>query len=136
MLHISTTRNTSVNSQHFPIVCSKLLWNFHQRYSSLEEYCGDGQMAQRLKALIVLPKVLSSNSQQPHGDSQPSVMRSDAFFWSVWRQLQCTYIKKKNSTVSILTNFRHYMKEEAIKGLSNDVITLRGWSCEDQDFAI
>jgi hypothetical protein len=30
--------------------------------------------------------------QQPHGDSQPSVMRSDAVFWCVWRQLQCTYI--------------------------------------------
>jgi len=32
------------------------------------------------------------NSQQPHGGSQPSVKRSDALFWCVWRQLQCTYI--------------------------------------------
>jgi hypothetical protein len=31
-------------------------------------------------------------SQQPHGGSQPSVTRSNALFWSVWRQLQCTYI--------------------------------------------
>ena len=31
-------------------------------------------------------------SQQPHGGSQPSVTRSDSIFWSVWRQLQCTYI--------------------------------------------
>jgi hypothetical protein len=31
-------------------------------------------------------------SQQPHGGLQPSVMKSDAIFWSVWRQLQCTYI--------------------------------------------
>jgi hypothetical protein len=31
-------------------------------------------------------------SQQPHGGSQPSVMRSDVLFWCVWRQLQCTYI--------------------------------------------
>jgi len=31
-------------------------------------------------------------SQQSHGGSQPSVMRSDALFWCVWRQLQCTYI--------------------------------------------
>jgi hypothetical protein len=30
-------------------------------------------------------------SQQPHGGSQPSVTRSDVLFWSVWRQLQCTY---------------------------------------------
>ena len=27
--------------------------------------------------------------QQPHGGSQPSVMRSDSL-WNVWRQLQCT----------------------------------------------
>jgi hypothetical protein len=26
-------------------------------------------------------------SQQPHGGSQPSVTKSDALFWSVWRQL-------------------------------------------------
>jgi hypothetical protein len=32
------------------------------------------------------------NSQQPHGGSQPSVMRSDALFWCVWRQRQCIYI--------------------------------------------
>jgi hypothetical protein len=31
-------------------------------------------------------------SQQPHGDSQPFLMKSDTLFWSVWRQLQCTYI--------------------------------------------
>jgi len=33
-------------------------------------------------------------SQQPHGGSQPSVMGSDALFWCVWRQLQCTHINK------------------------------------------
>ena len=27
-------------------------------------------------------------SQQTHGGSQPSVMRSDALFWGVWQQLQ------------------------------------------------
>ena len=32
------------------------------------------------------------NSQQPHGGSQPSVMASDALFWSVWRQLQNIHI--------------------------------------------
>ena len=30
-------------------------------------------------------------SQQPHGDSQPSVIESDALFWCVWRQQQCTH---------------------------------------------
>jgi hypothetical protein len=31
-------------------------------------------------------------SQQPHGGSQPSIMRSDALFWSVLSRLQCTYV--------------------------------------------
>jgi len=34
------------------------------------------------------------NSQQPHSGSQPSVMGSDALFWCVWRQQQCTHIHK------------------------------------------
>jgi hypothetical protein len=38
-------------------------------------------------------------SQQPHGGSQPSVMRSDALFWCVWRQLQCTHIHKINDSL-------------------------------------
>ncbi|KAH0513092.1 ATP-dependent RNA helicase fal-1 [Microtus ochrogaster] len=38
-------------------------------------------MAQRLRILAALREVLSSISQQPHGGSQPSVMRSDALFW-------------------------------------------------------
>ena len=33
------------------------------------------------------------NSQQPHGGSQTSVMGSDALFWCVLKQLQCTYIE-------------------------------------------
>jgi hypothetical protein len=47
-------------------------------------------------------------SQQPHGGSQPSVMRSDALFWSVRRQyLQSvlTYnksLKKKKKALTIL----------------------------------
>ena len=36
------------------------------------------------------------NSQQPQGGSQPSVMRSYAFFWCVCRQHQCTHINKIN----------------------------------------
>jgi hypothetical protein len=31
-------------------------------------------------------------SQQPHGGSQSFIMRSDALFWCVWGQLQCTHI--------------------------------------------
>ena len=36
------------------------------------------------------------NSQQPHGGSQPSVTGSDALFWCVRRQLQCTHIHEIN----------------------------------------
>jgi hypothetical protein len=38
-------------------------------------------MAQWLRALTALPKVLSSKSQQPHDGSQLSVMISDTLFW-------------------------------------------------------
>jgi hypothetical protein len=39
-----------------------------------------GEMDQWVRALIVLPKVLEFKSQQPHGGSQPPIMRSDALF--------------------------------------------------------
>lgn len=41
-----------------------------------------GEMAQRLRALVVLPKGPEFNSQQPHGGSQPSVVRSGTPFWT------------------------------------------------------
>jgi hypothetical protein len=40
-----------------------------------------GEMAQWLRALTALPKVLSSNPRNPHGGSQPPVMGSDALIW-------------------------------------------------------
>ena len=42
-------------------------------------------MAQRLRVLVALPEVFEFNSQQPHGGSQPSRMRSGALFWSASR---------------------------------------------------
>ena len=39
-----------------------------------------GEMAQQLRALTVLREF---KSQQPHGGSQPSIMRSGALFWCV-----------------------------------------------------
>jgi hypothetical protein len=41
---------------------------------------------------------LEFNSQKPHGGSQPSVMGSDALFWCVWKQWQCTHINKINKS--------------------------------------
>jgi hypothetical protein len=53
-----------------------------------------GEMAQPLRAPTALAEVSEFNSQQPHDDSQPSVMGSDALFRRVWRQLQCTHMHK------------------------------------------
>jgi hypothetical protein len=51
-------------------------------------------MAQRLRALTALPEGLEFKSQNPHGGSQPSVMRSDSLLCSSVRCLKtakCTY---------------------------------------------
>jgi hypothetical protein len=53
---------------------------------------GAGEMAQQVRAPNCTSEGPEFKSQQPHGGLQPSVMRSDALFWCVWRQLQCTYI--------------------------------------------
>jgi hypothetical protein len=39
------------------------------------------------------------NSQQPHGSSQPSVIGSDALFWCILKQLQCTRINIINKSL-------------------------------------
>jgi hypothetical protein len=51
-----------------------------------------GDMAQGLRTLTALPEILSS--QLPHGNSQPSVMGSDALVCCVRREQQCTHIHK------------------------------------------
>jgi hypothetical protein len=58
----------------------------------LEIMWGAGEMAQQVRAPDCSSEGPEFKSQQPHGGSQPSVTRSDSLFWSVWRQLQCTYI--------------------------------------------
>jgi hypothetical protein len=44
---------------------------------------GAGEMAQWVRASDCSSEGLEFKSQQPHGGSQPSVMRSDTLFWSV-----------------------------------------------------
>jgi hypothetical protein len=44
---------------------------------------GAGEMAQWVRAPDCSSKGPEFKSQQPHGGSQPSVMRSDSVFWSV-----------------------------------------------------
>jgi hypothetical protein len=57
---------------------------------------GAREMSQWLRALTVLPEVLSSIPKQPHVGSQPPAIGSVVLFWCVWRQLQCTQINKIN----------------------------------------
>jgi hypothetical protein len=42
-----------------------------------------GEMAQQVRAPDCPSEGPEFKSQQPHGGSQPSVMRSDSLFWSV-----------------------------------------------------
>jgi hypothetical protein len=44
---------------------------------------GAGEMAQWVRAPDCSSEGPEFESQQPHGGSQPSIMRSDALFWSV-----------------------------------------------------
>jgi hypothetical protein len=64
----------------------------HRLCQDKKHLLGAGEMAQWVRAPDCSSRGPEFKSQQPHGGSQPSVMRSDALFWCVWRQLQCTYI--------------------------------------------
>jgi hypothetical protein len=44
---------------------------------------GNGEMAQEMKSTVCSSRGPEFNSQQLHGGSQPSVMRSDTLFWCV-----------------------------------------------------
>ena len=55
---------------------------------------GAGEMAQQLRALTVLPEILSSIPSN-HICSQPPLMRSDDLFWYVGSQQQCAHIHFK-----------------------------------------
>ena len=72
-------------------------------------------------------------SQQPHGGSQPSVMGSDALFWCVWIQLQCTHINK--SLKKYLENQKIYLTFLFRKCLRHWILVwLVGLFCCSADF--
>jgi hypothetical protein len=50
---------------------------------TLKAALGAGEMAQQVRAPDCSSEGPEFKSQQPHGGSQPSVMRSDALFWCV-----------------------------------------------------
>jgi hypothetical protein len=51
--------------------------------STVKKKCGAGEMAQWVRAPDCSSEDPEFKSQQPHGGSQPSLMKSDALFWSV-----------------------------------------------------
>jgi hypothetical protein len=62
---------------------------------------GAGEMAQWVRAPDCSSEGPEFKSQQPHGGSQPSIMRSDALFWclriaTVYLHIINKEIKKKN----------------------------------------
>ena len=69
------------------------------------------EMAQAVKDTDCSSKGPEFNSQQPHGGSRLSVMRSDALFWCVWRQLQYTHIHKINKSLKKQTNKKNKKKK-------------------------
>jgi hypothetical protein len=78
-----------------------LLWSFCLKLSLRlivfkNGACEAGEMAQWVKSTDCSSRGPEFNSQQPHGGLQPSVMRSDALYWCVWRQRQqqCIHIYK------------------------------------------
>jgi hypothetical protein len=60
--------------------------------STLENSLGGWRDGSAVKSTDCSSRGPEFKSQQPHGGPQPSVIRLDALFWSVRRQLQCTYI--------------------------------------------
>jgi hypothetical protein len=54
-----------------------------QRSNKLKRFTRAGEMAQWVRAPGCSSKGPEFKSQQPHGGSQPSVMRSASLFWSV-----------------------------------------------------
>jgi len=77
-----------------------------------------------VKSTGCLTRGPESNSQQPHGGSQPPTVKSDALFWCVWRELQCTHIHKINK--SLKQNKKKEMEREGRK-LKLDVRLFWEW---------
>jgi hypothetical protein len=91
----------SLHSNKTPRHQNKTFWQTFTDYqrtklkvfvNNIKTKGGAGEMAQWVRAPNCSSEGPEFKSQQPHDGSQPSVIRSDALFWSVWRQLQCTYI--------------------------------------------
>jgi hypothetical protein len=53
------------------------------KYVSQKLTHGPGKMAQQVKSTNCSSEGPEFNSQQPHGGSQPSIMRSDTLFWGI-----------------------------------------------------
>jgi hypothetical protein len=76
---------------HAP-VGNLLLGTFWQYSLGLQQNTGGWWDGSVVKSTDCFSEGPEFKSQQPHGGSQTSVTKSDALFWSLWGQLQCTYI--------------------------------------------
>ena len=97
-LHIMNVLKIFLINLHHFFSCgfwSYYILNLRRWYKSIiEESLGswwDGSVG---KSTDFFSKGTEFKSQQPHGGSQPPIVRSDALFWCVWRQLRWTYNNK------------------------------------------
>jgi hypothetical protein len=77
--------------------CPDILWRWWTviwNYKLEIKFFGCWRDGSAIKSTDCSPRGPEFNSQQLHGGSQPSVIESNALFWCVRRQLQCTHIHK------------------------------------------
>jgi hypothetical protein len=89
---VSTRDQWATWSAHFSVPSLCIDWFFSVVKMRQEIRSGGWRDGLAVKSTDCSSKGPEFKSQQPHGGSQPSVTKSDTLFWSVWRQLQCTYI--------------------------------------------
>jgi hypothetical protein len=110
-----STNNIKTHKQSMHVIQVTKLWRKQNLYKKLAQNNskkkkstkthikklnhGAGEMAQVVKNTDCSSRGPEFKSQQPHGGSQPSVMGSDALFWCVFRQLQCTHIHEINKLI-------------------------------------
>jgi hypothetical protein len=79
--------NTSIHNDDLPARYAGQWWHkfcgSNQPISNLKLIFRAGEMAQWVRAPNCSSKGPEFKSQQPHGGSQPSVMRFDSLFWCV-----------------------------------------------------
>jgi hypothetical protein len=82
-----------------------------------------GEVALGIKGTDYSSRGPEFNSHQPHDGSQPSVMGSDALFWCVCGEQQCTHIHKNKINKKSKNTFKKTFKKKK-EGFSRDLSSL------------